>query len=61
MTAFAFLGMLLGAPIIANLTDRFGRRVMLLMSVYLTALFAGVSSLAPTIGWIYLLRFGLGE
>ena len=61
MTTFSFCGMILGAPIISNLADRYGRRALLFVSVYLAAFFGIVSALAPTIHWIYVGRMGLGE
>ena len=39
MTTFAFLGMICGAPIVSNLSDRFGRRPMMFLVTYLTAFF----------------------
>ena len=61
MTTAAFLGMIIGSPIVSNLADRYGRRPALIGSVYFSVFFGSLSVGAPTIHWIYLARFGLGE
>jgi len=50
------LAQLLAAPILGSLSDRFGRRPVLLASTLLTAVSYGLASLAPSLLWLFLAR-----
>ena len=55
--AFVFAGMqFLCAPLIGNLSDRFGRRPVLIASLLMLGLDYLVMGLAPTIAWIFVTR-----
>ena len=62
LAAAVFLGMLLGGLIVGTLGDWWGRRPMLLMGLACNSVAGVLSSLAPTVGILSLLRFvsGLG-
>jgi DHA1 family tetracycline resistance protein-like MFS transporter len=58
---FVYAGMqFLFAPVIGNLSDRFGRRPVLLISVLTFGLDNLICALAPTLGWLFLGRFLAG-
>lgn len=58
---FVYAGMqFLFAPVIGNLSDRFGRRPVLLVSVLTFGLDNLICALAPTLGWLFLGRFLAG-
>jgi DHA1 family tetracycline resistance protein-like MFS transporter len=44
------------APLIGNLSDRFGRRPVLLLSLAAIGVDYAITGLAPTIGWLFLAR-----
>lgn len=48
------------APIIGNLSDRFGRRPVLLLSLFAFGMDYIIIGLAPTIGWLFLGRAAAG-
>src|SRR5262245_41176404 len=48
------------APVLGNLSDRFGRRPVLLMSIFALGVDYLVMSIAPTIGWLFLGRVVAG-
>jgi DHA1 family tetracycline resistance protein-like MFS transporter len=51
---FAFAGMLfLFAPLIGNLSDRFGRRPVLITSLLALGVDYVITGFAPTIGWLF--------
>ncbi|PYE55458.1 MFS transporter [Deinococcus yavapaiensis] len=50
------LAQLLAAPTLGALSDRFGRRPILLVGTLLTAASYALASLAPTLGWLFLAR-----
>ncbi|MDB5045843.1 MAG: major facilitator superfamily 1 [Deinococcus sp.] len=50
------LAQLLAAPTLGALSDRFGRRPVLLMGTLLTAMSYALAALAPTLGWLVLAR-----
>src|SRR5260221_647476 len=45
-----------GQPLLGGLSDRYGRRPVLLISMFGLAFDYGVMALAPTIGWLVLAR-----
>ncbi|HEY4942885.1 MAG TPA: TCR/Tet family MFS transporter [Rhizomicrobium sp.] len=45
------------APIIGNLSDRFGRRPVLILSLVALAIDYAITGLAPTIAWLFVGRF----
>ncbi len=47
---------LLAAPTLGALSDRFGRRPVLLVGTITTALAYGLAALAPSLGWLFLAR-----
>ena len=54
---FVFAAMqFLCAPVIGNLSDRFGRRPVLILSLTMLSLDYAITGLAPTIGWLFLGR-----
>jgi DHA1 family tetracycline resistance protein-like MFS transporter len=56
MFVFAFMQFLC-APIIGNLSDRFGRRPVLIASLLALGVDYLITGLAPTIGWLFIGRF----
>jgi len=55
---FVFAGMqFLCAPLIGNLSDRFGRRPVLIASLAMLAIDYAITGLAPTIAWLFIGRF----
>jgi MFS transporter, DHA1 family, tetracycline resistance protein len=59
--AFAYAVMqFLCAPLIGNLSDRFGRRSVLLVSLFAFGVDYVVMGVAPTLGWLFLGRIGAG-
>jgi len=59
MFMYAFMQFLF-APIIGNLSDRFGRRPLLLISMALFGVNYIVMGLATSLGWLFLGRFIMG-
>ena len=55
-----FLGMLLGATSLAVLSDKYGRRKVIIGGVICTCLFGILSGFAPNLGWMCFFRFGVG-
>ena len=56
--ADAYAGMqFLFAPFIGNLSDRFGRRPVLILSLVAIGIDYTITGFAPTIGWLFLARF----
>jgi DHA1 family tetracycline resistance protein-like MFS transporter len=53
--AFAFTQFLF-SPLMGNLSDRFGRRPLLLLSVFGLGVDYVFTALAPTVGWLYVAR-----
>lgn len=45
------------APLIGNLSDRFGRRPVLIVSLFMLGVDYLITGLAPTIAWLFLGRF----
>ena len=45
------------APVIGNLSDRFGRRPVLILSLLVLPLDYAITGLAPTIAWLFVARF----
>jgi DHA1 family tetracycline resistance protein-like MFS transporter len=56
MFVFALMQFLC-APVIGNLSDRFGRRPVLILSLLMLAVDYAITGWAPTIGWLFLGRF----
>ncbi|HEY1612262.1 MAG TPA: TCR/Tet family MFS transporter [Rhizomicrobium sp.] len=55
---FVFAGMqFLCGPIIGNLSDRFGRRPVLILSLLAIGIDYTITGLAPTIAWLFVGRF----
>jgi len=55
--AFAYAGMqFLFAPVLGNLSDRFGRRPVLIVSLVGICIDYTIMGLAPTVGWLFLGR-----
>ncbi len=50
------LAQLLAAPVLGTLSDRLGRRPVLLASTLLTAASYGLAALAPSLAWLFLAR-----
>lgn len=56
-TIFAYAGMqFLFAPMIGSLSDRFGRRPVLILALVAIGIDYTITGLAPTIGWLFLAR-----
>jgi DHA1 family tetracycline resistance protein-like MFS transporter len=54
---FVFAAMqFLCAPLIGNLSDRFGRRPVLILSLVMLAIDYAITGLAPTIAWLFIGR-----
>ncbi|QNQ90815.1 MFS transporter [Corynebacterium poyangense] len=62
VTTSGLVGMTIGAVTIGTITDRFGRRKVLISAVFLFSLFTLPLALHPSVGWFIALRFlaGLG-
>ncbi|XP_068609306.1 synaptic vesicle 2-related protein-like [Brachionichthys hirsutus] len=64
ITSFVFVGMAMSSPLWGNLSDRYGRRVGLIMSMCWTLFYGLLSAFAPTYSWLLFLRslvgFGIG-
>jgi len=59
--AFAYAGtQFLCAPVLGNLSDRFGRRPVLLLSLFAFGVDYLLMSLAPSIGWLFVGRVVAG-
>ena len=56
LIALFSLAQLLAAPVLGTLSDRFGRRPVLLVSTLLTAASYGLAALAPSLAWLYVAR-----
>jgi MFS transporter, DHA1 family, tetracycline resistance protein len=56
MFVFALMQFLC-APVIGNLSDRFGRRPVLILSLVALSVDYAITGLAPTIGWLFVGRF----
>ena len=56
MAAAYSLSQFFFAPLMGNLSDRFGRRPLLLLSIFGLGFDFLVQALAPTLGWLYLGR-----
>jgi DHA1 family tetracycline resistance protein-like MFS transporter len=56
MFVFALMQFLC-APVIGNLSDRFGRRPVLILSLVALAIDYAITGLAPTIAWLFVGRF----
>jgi DHA1 family tetracycline resistance protein-like MFS transporter len=56
MFVFALMQFLC-APVIGNLSDRFGRRPVLILSLVALAVDYAITGLAPTIAWLFVGRF----
>jgi MFS transporter, DHA1 family, tetracycline resistance protein len=55
---FVYAGMqFLFAPVIGNLSDRYGRRPLLIFSLMMLGIDFLISGLAPTLFWLFLARF----
>lgn len=55
-----FVGMMVGAWGFGQLADRYGRRMVLIFTVLLDALFGIASAFAPDLAWLIVLRFLTG-
>jgi DHA1 family tetracycline resistance protein-like MFS transporter len=54
---FVFAAMqFLCAPLIGNLSDRYGRRPVLILSLVMLSIDYAITGLAPTIGWLFIGR-----
>ena len=56
MFVFALMQFLC-APVIGNLSDRFGRRPVLILSLVALGVDYAITGLAPTIAWLFIGRF----
>jgi DHA1 family tetracycline resistance protein-like MFS transporter len=54
-TAFAAM-LFLFSPLIGNLSDRFGRKPVLILSLLMLGVDYAITGLAPTIGWLFIGR-----
>lgn len=59
MFAYAFMQFLF-APVLGNLSDRFGRRPVLLVGLFWLGIDYLIMALAPTLGWLFLGRILAG-
>ncbi len=55
-----FVGVFLGAPVQGALADSYGRRRVILISCFVTAVDYMIVALAPTLGWLYVGRAMVG-
>ncbi|XP_076843175.1 synaptic vesicle 2-related protein isoform X2 [Brachyhypopomus gauderio] len=64
LTSVVFIGMMLSSSLWGNISDRYGRKTGLKMSVLWTLFYGLLSAFAPVYGWILFLRalvgFGIG-
>src|SRR6202012_4358066 len=56
MFVFALMQFLC-APLIGNLSDRFGRRPVLILALVALAIDYAITGWAPTVGWLFVGRF----
>jgi DHA1 family tetracycline resistance protein-like MFS transporter len=55
-----FIGVFFGAPVQGALSDSYGRRPVILISCFVTALDYAIVALAPNLGWFYVGRALVG-
>uniref|UniRef100_A0A8C6M6F7 Synaptic vesicle 2-related protein n=1 Tax=Nothobranchius furzeri TaxID=105023 RepID=A0A8C6M6F7_NOTFU len=64
LTSAVFIGMMISSSLWGNISDRYGRKTGLTMSVFWTIFYGLMSAFAPIYGWILVLRalvgFGIG-
>ncbi|XP_061658048.1 synaptic vesicle 2-related protein isoform X2 [Syngnathoides biaculeatus] len=64
VTSVVFAGMGISSPLWGNLSDKYGRKKGLTVCIFWTFYYSVLSTLAPDVGWILLLRglvgFGIG-
>ncbi|XP_065106201.1 synaptic vesicle 2-related protein-like [Paramisgurnus dabryanus] len=64
ITAVVFIGMMVSSSLWGNISDKYGRKVCLVLCMLWTLYFGLLSAFAPVYGWILFLRglvgFGLG-
>ncbi|XP_034728090.1 synaptic vesicle 2-related protein [Etheostoma cragini] len=64
LTSAVFIGMMISSSLWGNISDRYGRKTGLKMSVLWTMFYGVMSAFAPIYGWILVLRalvgFGIG-
>ncbi|XP_055055431.2 synaptic vesicle 2-related protein isoform X1 [Misgurnus anguillicaudatus] len=64
LTAVVFIGMMVSSSLWGNISDKYGRKVCLVLCMLWTLYFGLLSAFAPVYGWILFLRglvgFGLG-
>ncbi|XP_016143831.1 synaptic vesicle 2-related protein-like [Sinocyclocheilus grahami] len=64
LTSAVFIGMMISSSLWGNISDRYGRKTGLKMSVLWTLFYSLLSAFAPIYGWILFLRalvgFGIG-
>ncbi|XP_051521539.1 synaptic vesicle 2-related protein-like [Myxocyprinus asiaticus] len=64
ITAVVFIGMMLSSSLWGNISDKYGRKVCLILCMVWTLYYGLLSAFAPVYGWILVLRglvgFGLG-
>ncbi|XP_026865121.2 synaptic vesicle 2-related protein isoform X2 [Electrophorus electricus] len=64
LTSVVFIGMMISSSLWGNISDRYGRKTGLKMSVLWTLFYGILSAFAPVYGWILFLRalvgFGIG-
>ncbi|XP_061585116.1 synaptic vesicle 2-related protein isoform X2 [Cololabis saira] len=64
LTSAVFIGMMISSSLWGNISDRYGRKTGLKMSVLWTMFYGLMSAFAPVYGWILVLRalvgFGIG-
>ncbi|XP_067294853.1 synaptic vesicle 2-related protein isoform X2 [Pseudorasbora parva] len=64
ITAVVFIGMMLSSSLWGNISDKYGRKVCLILCMLWTLYYGLLSAFAPVYGWILVLRglvgFGLG-
>uniref|UniRef100_A0A3P8Z0F0 Synaptic vesicle 2-related protein n=2 Tax=Esox lucius TaxID=8010 RepID=A0A3P8Z0F0_ESOLU len=64
LTAVVFIGMMFSSTLWGNITDKYGRKVGLMMSMVWVLYYGFLSAFAPGYGWVLVLRglvgFGIG-
>ncbi|XP_016121894.1 synaptic vesicle 2-related protein-like, partial [Sinocyclocheilus grahami] len=64
ITATVFIGMMISSALWGNISDKYGRKVCLILCMLWTLHYGLLSAFAPTYSWILVLRglvgFGLG-